>query len=485
MTTVPQVRPGSVFDAGISRSTLPDPDSENAADETRVVQLPIVAGGTPSWEDSDDDDAQPVIPHRGIEAHLAPTDAEVEARIVARLEAEIMRDVELRMIDNLIVATVSVAPSQESIVIADEVMTPSKLRPWMIIMLAMLFILGGIVGGVAYTVGRDDPTVSPSFNMSSQQVDSGQSQSMAPSAAPFSPVPMDFLLDELRDHIAPTNTDLMILKNVTSPQAKALAWLQDDLITRTPGRSTNTVLQRYSLAVLYYSTSGESSWTFPCMNSDDVCRWNMADLNDKGVYCGEDQETVINLAFYGLEMVGSLPWEVILLSDLKTLRIDRNDLIGPIPSQIGELTQLEIFYASGNGLTGTLPETFSSATTRVGLDQNSFTGSLPASWGTTMHLLTAVNLWGNSLTGTIPTTFGKLANLVHLDLLENLLTGTVPSELDQMNSLKELSLEYNLFTESKNGSICDLLAGLQLIELSADCDKLECPCCTSCKYENN
>jgi len=86
---------------------------------------------------------------------------------------------------------------------------------------------------------------------------------MAPSVAPFIQLPLDVLLDELGVHIAPTDVDFVILNNATSPQARALAWLQDDLITRTPGRSTSSVLERYALAVLYYSTSGESSWTFP------------------------------------------------------------------------------------------------------------------------------------------------------------------------------------------------------------------------------
>jgi len=93
-----------------------------------------------------------------------------------------------------------------------------------------------------------------------------------------------------------------------------------------------------------------------------------------------------------------------------------------------------------------------------------------------MHLLlTTVNLLGNSLTGTTPTTFA----VVHLDLSEILLAGKVPPQLDQMNSSKELSPEYNWFTESKRGSICDFLAGLDLSESSGDCEKLECPCGTS------
>jgi len=479
------VRPGAIFDWGSVSSSS---HSFGVGDETVSRGRPIVGGGTASREDTDSAYAQTVLPDRGIEAYLAPSDADVEARIVQRLEAEIMRDVEERMVQGLTLAAVALA-NHDNIVIADEVIELSRERPnkrlvWMMVSLALFLIVGGILGGVVYGLGRDRERQNVPDTMSSQSIEGGEpsiAPSMAPSVAPFIQVPLDVLLDELSVDIATTDADLLVVNNVTSPQAKALAWLQDDLITRTPGRSTSTVLERYALAVLYYSTSGESSWTFPCMNNEHVCQWNMVDLlQEKGVYCGEDQETVIKLAFDELRMEGSLPWEVVLLSNFEVLNIDRNKISGPIPSRISELTQLYALTARRNKFTGTLPETFSPATKLIDFEGNSLTGTLPSTWGTTMPLLVSVGLIGNSLTGTIPTTFGNLTNMITLDLGDNLLTGTVPSELGRMSSLNELNLGGNSLTESTNGGIYDFLAGLQLLEMTVDCDELECPCCSSC-----
>jgi len=364
------VRPGAEFVWGDESSSSP---SVGVADE-KVSQEPIVRGGTASREDTDtNENTQSLFLDHGIEAHLAPSAADEEARIVERLEAEIMMEMEERMIQSLPEATVALA-NHDHIVIADEVTespteTSNKRPIWLMVSLALLMIVGGIVGGVLYARGRDHQRQTLPDNTSSPSIDGGEpsiapSLSMAPSAAPFVQVPLNSLLDELSADIAPTDGDLLIVNNVTSPQGKALGWLQDDLITRTPGRSTSTVLERYALAVLYYSTSGESSWSFPSMNNDDVCNWNMIDL-----------------VFNELRMEGSLPWEVILLSNLKSLNINRNKLSGPIPSRIGELTRLSRFLARRNKSMGTLPERFSPATVFIEFEANRLTGTLTSSWG--------------------------------------------------------------------------------------------------------
>jgi len=89
---------------------------------------PSVSGGNAPREDTEDDNAQPVFPDRGIEAHLAPSDADVEARTIERLEAENMREVEERMVQGLTLATVSIA-NHDNIVFADEVMESPTERP--------------------------------------------------------------------------------------------------------------------------------------------------------------------------------------------------------------------------------------------------------------------------------------------------------------------------------------------------------------------
>ena len=99
--------------------------------------------------------------------------------------------------------------------------------------------------------------------------------SMAPSESPsFSPIPLlDSFVEALRSWIAPTKDELMPLKDPTSTQSQALMWLQSDPITLTPGGLTRTVIQRYVLAVLCFSTS-RPSWEIDYLSPNDVCAWN-------------------------------------------------------------------------------------------------------------------------------------------------------------------------------------------------------------------
>jgi len=363
--------------------------------------------------------------------------------------------------------------------------TSNEVRPrlrMITLFFGVLMVLGGIVTGVVYHAhgGTDDPSRT---NISSQGMDEGETSPavspVAPSPAPFSLVPVDSLLDELGPSIAPTDADLVILLNdPTSPQAQALLWLQSDSITRTLGRSIKTVLERYALAVLRYSTSGESSWSFPFMNSDDVCTWQKG---DRGVACGSDQNTVVKWNLSDLSMKGGIPWELVLLSNLESINFSRNDLTGTIPSRISELKYLKVIMGIYNALTGALPRAFSPVTEGIRVASNRFTGTIPASWGTTMPALLYVSIDNNQLTGTFPTTFGKLAALADLELHGNLLTGTIPSELGHLSSLKRLSIHRNGFTGSVNDTLCNL-NGSDYDLLETDCDEVACSCCTWCCY---
>jgi hypothetical protein len=96
-----------------------------------------------------------------------------------------------------------------------------------------------------------------------------------------------------------------------SPQAKALAWLRDDPLFNE--YDLYRLFQRYALAVLYYSTNGES-WVNSTgwLSYDHECDWYAL----SSAACGYVHR-VRRLDFYKNGLNGSIPTELALLSELQ------------------------------------------------------------------------------------------------------------------------------------------------------------------------
>ena len=326
------------------------------------------------------------------------------------------------------------------------------------------------------------------------------------------------LFEELRADIAPTNADLLKFDDPASPQAQALAWLETDPINQTPGRSTRTVLERYVLAVFYYSTSGwPTNLPVPYLSSSTVCYW-------EGISCTALQNVdVLYLTPQGL--TGTLPWELVLLTDLFHLILSGNGFTGSIPTRINELSNLSLLWLETNNLSGPLPTTLPASLTSIILYSNQLTGPVPSSWVTSSPNLETIDIGSNLLTGSIPTRINEFpvletvwmndnmlsgplpptlpvsllvlqlhnnvisgpipstwgdsnSNLMFLAVYGNLLTGTIPSSMGQIVSLTSFSFCHNLLTGSVDSFFC---SGRGWTELSGDCAlELTCTCCTSC-----
>jgi hypothetical protein len=110
--------------------------------------------------------------------------------------------------------------------------------------------------------------------------------------------------------------------NSSSPQAKAIAWTMNH-----PQYPLYRLKQRYALAVLYYSTNGESwvrdgGWLL----NDNECRWGS---------CGKSfRVSVLSLDHDGFD--GYLPTELELLTDLKYMAFydEHGALSGTIHSEL-------------------------------------------------------------------------------------------------------------------------------------------------------
>ena len=439
-----------------------------------------------------DDDASHVdnVNHQplAVMARLVPDEAIVEAKIKERVENEMNEMLEEQMRPTLI--------DSDNVVVVPEATkdAPSrrltKRSTWTIAVLVCL-VLAAVLGGVLYRFLQEDDDEATDI----QAKDLQAAQSSAPSESPpFSFESLDPLVAELQFFIAPTEDDRVPFMDPTSPQSQALAWLQDDPITLTPGRLLQTALERYALAVLYYSTSGPSWSDFHldregvCTWNDgtgiygvyctDVCKWNN-DSGEDGVTCSSIGGTVDYLILERNNLVGTLPWELVLLTKLIYLELNENTLTGSIPTRINELTSLEVFWAEKNALTGPLPPSISPAAWVIDLNENLLTGSFPESWWTTMTGLGDVRIDFNMLTGTLSTAIGLLSNMTVFSVFDNRMTGTLPLELGQLVSLNAMSLYGNSFTGSVNDTVCQLS---EVIILEMDCDEVDCPCCSLCCY---
>jgi hypothetical protein len=127
--------------------------------------------------------------------------------------------------------------------------------------------------------------------------DGGKSES--PASAPFT------LQDELRVKLAGFSMDgASVFDDPISPQYLAIEWLAGDTVWKIEN-STLRMENRYGLAVLYYSTQGDT-WqeTYDFLTDSDECTWNNGDkgqdrINWKGAICTkEDQVTGISLGMY-------------------------------------------------------------------------------------------------------------------------------------------------------------------------------------------
>jgi len=174
-----------------------------------------------------------------------------------------------------------------------------------------------------------------------------------------------------------------VLLDETSPQFRAFYWLANLDIVKVPIMQKDRVIQRYILALLYYSTGGPTTWHLKghFLTDRHECEW--AEFVDGygnigAGDCGADGQ-VTHLQFY------------------------KNGLIGTIPSELGHLSSLSIIAFGGNSLVGTIPPSLAQLTNlrQLGLQDNNFSGNLPKELAK-LPYIERISLYGNyNLTGDI------------------------------------------------------------------------------------
>lgn len=263
-----------------------------------------------------------------------------------------------------------------------------------------------------------------------------------------------------------------------TPQIRAAYWIGILDSGQVPLIPTQDFIQRYVLAVLYYTTNHDRShddetfgWynKYHFLSSYHVCSWNQLSDNDHnninhtsssssssssslGITCNNEYEIIRimlpnnnlygilpselhllysleELNFYNNFLIGTIPNEYQHLENLQTLILYQNQLQDMFPTWFDHLPYLSIINVGKNKIYGTLPDTLQNVEqlSVINCDSCLLHGPLEPALLRRTTLLTAIQLGNNQLNGTISNElFNSWTHLNELDLSSNQLSGTLP-----------------------------------------------------------
>ncbi|KAJ4950992.1 hypothetical protein NE237_027824 [Protea cynaroides] len=147
---------------------------------------------------------------------------------------------------------------------------------------------------------------------------------------------------------------------------------------------------------------------------------------------------------------GEFPIETLIqMTSLKKLVLSYNNFVGRLPDLLSKLTNLELLDLSSNNISGSITPGLcqdpKNNLQELYLQNNLFTGTIPATLSNCSHLL-SLDLSFNYLTGKIPSSLGSLSQLRDLIMWLNKLQGEIPQELMYIGTLENLILDNNELT---------------------------------------
>ncbi len=275
------------------------------------------------------------------------------------------------------------------------------------------------------------------------------SPTVAPTSSPLQASLLEFqgepasLLDFLRENSFDGGD---ALKEFSSPQYRAYSRLSES--NRMGEYSEQQVLQRYSMATLYYATNGDkwlnnNSW----LRDESECTW-FGKTGSKE-RCN-DQGELMHLELDLNNLHGSLPPELGLLSPaLESITLSGGPdsvLTGTLPTEIGYLTLLKVFVVQNNDLSGTIPSEIGSwqQIQELDLSRNRFQGELPTQIGSFADLV-SLDVSNNEFSGSLPSELGQLEQCRMMFLEENSFDSMLPTEIGNMQNLRTLKGGSNRF----------------------------------------
>mmetsp|Transcript_6093 Transcript_6093/g.10810 ORF Transcript_6093/g.10810 Transcript_6093/m.10810 type:complete len:485 (-) Transcript_6093:128-1582(-) len=239
-------------------------------------------------------------------------------------------------------------------------------------------------------------------------------------------------------------SDPSTLDDPASPQSRALWWITNEDPLGLDCGTNQFLLQRYALAVFYFSTTKDDSKWLGCGPTEEptdtdctgfqlLSNGNIPLKNRKykeipnqkqwlkgtnecewyGILC-QDEGLVVAINLGGNNLKGMIPDEIGFFENtVNEIQLSVNQLTGTIPSEIGLLSLLFFFDVSYNKLTGTIPEEI--------YHQESD--------------LDNIIVLGNMISGTISTRIGQLNNLKLFNGARNIFDGTLPTQIGNVTPL--------------------------------------------------
>ena len=204
-------------------------------------------------------------------------------------------------------------------------------RKSQVILLALIILLIGIVVAVVIPLSGGDNGGGQSQQAEDdglQEVESSLNTPSPTSSPSVSPAPTSTF--ERLFGLISAYSGRAVLDDSTTPQSQAFQWIIGDFDS-SGGWPDETILERYALASIFYSTNGGRWLTVTdFLLQRSYCDW-------QGVECASNNgnDVITSLSLPSENMDGTLPREIGLLTSLTALDLSENALSGSIPSEIG------------------------------------------------------------------------------------------------------------------------------------------------------
>ncbi|KAL8130397.1 hypothetical protein V2J09_019552 [Rumex salicifolius] len=206
-----------------------------------------------------------------------------------------------------------------------------------------------------------------------------------------------------------------------------------------------------------------------CNNESRVTAIKLSGLNLKG-FLPTDMPSLPELETLDLSnnpsLTGTLPENIGILTNLKSLVLVGCNFYGPIPEAIGSLSKLKNLFLNSNRFNGSIPHSVGKLSNMVWFDvtDNQLTGEIPVSNATTSGLdkLTKAkhfHLGRNQLSGQVPSSLfsSSLKSLIHVVFDHNRLSGAIPDTLGEVENLEVIRMDKNQFNSSIPQSLSKLV----------------------------